>query len=179
MPLSHFYLIYSMIQQFLVYLKLLDIRWQKLFQKRRAPVAKAIYEEMGGSSPFYNKQKMQAKAIEEGLKTQKDSYKCFIVMRCWHPTDSVVKKVKEFNPDQIILLPLYPQYSAATSGSSIEEWFKICEENNVKINTKIICCYPTEDNFIQSYVKLIKEKIVLNNLSETKLYFSAHGLPEK
>ena len=151
----------------------------KLISKRRAPVAKAIYEEMGGSSPILQQTEMQAKAIEESLKTQTDSYKCFIVMRCWHPrADSVVKKVKEFNPDQIILLPLYPQYSAATSGSSIEEWFKICEENNFKINTKIICCYPTEDNFIQSHVKLIKERLSLNNLSETKIILSAHGLPE-
>ena len=151
----------------------------KLISKRRAPVAKAIYNEMGGSSPILQQTEMQAKAIEESLKTQEDNYKCFIVMRCWHPrADLVVKKVKEFNPQQIILLPLYPQYSAATSGSSIEEWLKKCDENNVKINTKIICCYPTEDSFILSHVNLIKESFSLDNLSETTIIFSAHGLPE-
>ena len=151
----------------------------KLISKRRAPVAKAIYNEMGGSSPILQQTEMQAKAIEESLKTQEDNYKCFIVMRCWHPrADLVVKKVKEFNPEQIILLPLYPQYSAATSGSSIEEWLKKCDEHDVKINTKIICCYPTEDNFILSHVNLIKESFSLDNLSETKIIFSAHGLPE-
>ena len=151
----------------------------KLISKRRTPVAKAIYKEMGGSSPILQQTKMQAKAIEESLKTQKDNYKCFIVMRCWHPrADLVVKKVKEFNPGQIILFPLYPQYSAATSGSSIEEWLKKCDEHNVKINTKIICCYPTEDNFILSHVNLIKESLSLGNLEEAVVIFSAHGLPE-
>ena len=100
-------------------------------------------------------------------------------MRCWYPrADEVIKNVQLYGPEEIILMPLYPQYSAATSGSSIEEWFKICEENNFKINTKIICCYPTEDNFIHSHVKLIKERLSLNNLSETKIILSAHGLPE-
>jgi len=151
----------------------------KLISKRRAPVAKAIYNEMGGSSPILQQTEMQAKAIEESLKAEEDNYKCFIVMRCWHPrADLVVKKVKEFNPHQIILLPLYPQYSASTSGSSIKEWFEKCDENNIKTDTKIICCYPTEDNFILSHVNLIKDNLSLKNLIDTVVIFSAHGLPE-
>ena len=50
-------------------------------------------------------------------------------MRCWHPrAEEVVNYVKNFNPDEIILMPLYPQYSAATSGSSIKEWKDICKK---------------------------------------------------
>ncbi len=151
----------------------------KLISKRRAPVAKAIYKEMGGSSPILQQTEMQAKTIEESLKTQKDDYKCFVVMRCWHPrADLVIKQVKKFNPDQIILLPLYPQYSASTSGSSIKEWIEKCKENNVNTETKIICCYPTEDNFILSHVDSIKRKISSKDLFETTIIFSAHGLPE-
>ena len=100
-------------------------------------------------------------------------------MRCWNPRASeTIKKVKVFNPDQIILLPLYPQYSDATSGSSINEWINICEKENFTKETKTICCYPTEKDFILSYSNLIKEKINLNKLNETVLIFSAHGLPE-
>ncbi len=151
----------------------------KLISKKRTPVAKAIYSEMGGSSPILQQTEMQAKAIEQSLKTQNDNYKCFIVMRCWHPrADLVIKKVKDYNPDQIILLPLYPQYSASTSGSSIKEWLEKCEENNVNTDTKIVCCYPTEDSFILSHVNLIKEKISSEDLDETTVIFSAHGLPE-
>ncbi len=151
----------------------------KFISKRRTPVAKAIYAEMGGKSPILEETQRQSDAIEEALKQEIDEYKCFIVMRCWYPrAKEVVKKVKIFNPQQIILLPLYPQYSNATSGSSIKEWTDICVQEKVNIKTKTICCYPTEKNFILSYANLIKEKINLNKLSETILIFSAHGLPE-
>ena len=90
----------------------------------------------------------------------------------------IIKKVKSFNPDQIILLPLYPQFSSATSGSSIQEWLDVCRKEKITTETKIVCCYPTEKDFILSYATLIKEKINLNNLGDTTLIFSAHGLPE-
>ncbi len=151
----------------------------KLISKRRAPIARGIYEEMGGKSPILQETKMQALAIEKSLEKEKDHYRCFIVMRCWHPrAEDVIKKVREFNPEQIILLPLYPQYSDATSGSSIKEWLDVCKKEDFKIETKIICCYPTEKDFILSYANLIKAKINLKNLTETILIFSAHGLPE-
>jgi len=151
----------------------------KFISKRRTPIAKAIYAEMGGKSPILEETQSQANAIEKNLKAEKDEYKCFIVMRCWNPRASeTIKKVINFNPGQIILLPLYPQYSNATSGSSINEWLEICKKENIKIDTKTICCYPTEENFISAYSNLIKEKINLNKLSETTLIFSAHGLPE-
>ena len=151
----------------------------KFISKRRTPVAKAIYAEMGGKSPILEETQNQADAIEKTLKHESDEYKCFIVMRCWNPrATETVKKVKKFNPDQIILLPLYPQYSNATSGSSIKEWMKICKKEKLNVETKTICCYPTDKDFILSYANLIKEKINLNKLPETTLVFSAHGLPE-
>ena len=151
----------------------------KFISNRRAPVAKAIYAEMGGKSPILQETQSQAEAIEEALRKEKDEYKCFIVMRCWNPRAAdVIKKVKKYNPLQIILLPLYPQYSNATSGSSIKEWLDICKKENLNVETKTICCYPTEKNFILSYSNLIKKKINLKKLPETILIFSAHGLPE-
>ena len=151
----------------------------KFISKKRTPVAKAIYEEMGGKSPILKETQSQADAIEKTLKQEKDEYKCFIVMRCWNPRAvDTIKNVKEFKPEQIILLPLYPQYSNATSGSSIKEWSDICKKENLNISTKTICCYPTEVDFISSYANLIKEKINLKKLTDITLVFSAHGLPE-
>ena len=151
----------------------------KFISNRRTPVAKAIYAEMGGRSPILKETQLQASAIEKTLNQESDTYKCFIVMRCWNPRAiDVIKKVKDFMPRQIILLPLYPQYSNATSGSSIKEWLDICKKEDLNIETKTICCYPTEKDFILSYANLIKAKINVNKLSETTLIFSAHGLPE-
>ena len=152
----------------------------KLISNRRAPIAKKIYQEIGGSSPILKLTNKQAEALEAKLNNEENEseYKCFVVMRCWHPrAENVINDVKNYKPDEIILMPLYPQFSAATSGSSIKEWEDICKNNNFKIKTSTICCYPTDDNFISAH----KEEIlkITNDLKNYKLIFSAHGLPEK
>ena len=152
----------------------------KLIANRRAPTAKKIYEELGGSSPILKLTEEQASALE--LKLNEDDnlseHKCFVVMRCWHPrAENVFKEVLNYNPDEVVLMPLYPQYSAATSGSSIKEWKDICKKNNFKVKTSTICCYPTDENFIEAHTVGIIKKI--KNLENFKLIFSAHGLPEK
>ena len=152
----------------------------KLISNRRAPVAKKIYEELGGSSPILKLTKEQSIALEIKLnKTQIETeYKCFIVMRCWNPrAEDVIREVKLFNPSEIILMPLYPQYSAATSGSSIKEWKNVCKKNDYNIKTSTICCYPTDKNFINAHTNEILKKI--KDINNFKLIFSAHGLPEK
>jgi len=150
----------------------------KFISKRRAPITKNIYRKIGNKSPILELTEQQAKSLEENL-LKKGDYKCFIVMRCWHPRASeVIKKVKEHNAEEIILLPLYPQFSASTSGSSINEWNELCKKENYKVKTKIICCYPTENNFIVSHVALIQQTVKKIENNNFKLIFSAHGLPE-
>ena len=152
----------------------------KFIANRRAPTAKKIYEELGGSSPILKLTKKQSSALEIKLNSDDKSseYKCFIVMRCWHPrAEIVIKDVIEFNPKEVILVPLYPQYSAATSGSSIKEWNDVCKKVGYKIKTSTICCYPTDESFIEAHKIEITKKI--DNLKNFKLIFSAHGLPEK
>jgi len=150
----------------------------KLISKRRAPIAKNIYKEIGNKSPILELTQEQAKSLENNLSLKGD-FKCFVAMRCWHPRAiDVIKKVREYNPEEIILLPLYPQYSASTSGSSIKEWVELCDKQNYKIKTKTICCYPTENNFIESHIKLIKKTLKTVENNNFKLIFSAHGLPE-
>jgi len=152
----------------------------KLISNRRAPVAKKIYAELGGSSPILKLTKEQSNALETKLnETQiEDEYRCFIVMRCWNPrAKDVIKDVQLYGPDEVVLMPLYPQYSAATSGSSIKEWKDVCKKNKYQVKTSTICCYPTDQNFIIAHTKEILKKI--KDLENFKLIFSAHGLPEK
>jgi ferrochelatase len=152
----------------------------KLISNRRAPVAKKIYAELGGSSPILKLTKEQSDALETKLNQtqEKDEHKCFIIMRCWNPrAKDVIKDVQLYGPDEVILMPLYPQYSAATSGSSIKEWKDVCKINNYRVKTSTICCYPTDQNFINAHTKEITKKI--KGLTNFKLIFSAHGLPEK
>ncbi len=150
----------------------------KFISKKRALITKNIYKEIGNKSPILELTQDQAKSLENNL-AKKGDYKCFVVMRCWHPRASdVIKKVREYNPEEIILLPLYPQYSASTSGSSINEWKNLCKKKKYHVKTKTICCYPTENNFIASHISLIKKTLKIIEDNNFKLIFSAHGLPK-
>jgi ferrochelatase len=152
----------------------------KLISNRRAPIAKKIYAELGGSSPILKLTKEQSGALEIKLNQiqKEDEYKCFIIMRCWNPrAEDVIKDIQLYGPDEVVLMPLYPQYSAATSGSSIKEWKNVCKKKNYRVKTSTICCYPTDQNFINAHTKEIKKKI--KDLKNFKLIFTAHGLPEK
>ena len=150
----------------------------KFISKKRAPIAKNIYKEIENKSPILELTQDQAKSLENNLSKEGD-YKCFVVMRYWHPRASdVIKKVREYDPEEIILLPLYPQYSASTSGSSTKEWSDLCKKENYYVKTKTICCYPTENNFIASHVLLIKKTLKVIKDNNFMLIFSAHGLPK-
>ena len=110
----------------------------KLISNRRAPIAKKIYKELGGSSPILKLTLEQSNALEKNLNNNDNNneYKCFVVMRCWHPrAEKVINDVINYDPEEVVLLPLYPQYSAANSGSSIKEWLNVCKKNDFK--TKI------------------------------------------
>jgi ferrochelatase len=158
------------------------IRWllAKLISFRRAPTAKAIYNNIGGSSPLLKQTIDQAQALEK-LFDKEDQVKAFIAMRYWHPlSDETAKAVKAFGADRIVLLPLYPQYSTTTTGSSITEWQSASEKAGITAPTSAICCYPQESGFIETIVNNTRNIIVEASKSGTpRILFSAHGLPQK
>ncbi len=148
----------------------------KLISSLREKKAKGIYKLMGGGSPILKLTEFQKKSLEKNLR-KKGEYKCFIIMRYWHPRASeVYQEVLQYNPKEVILLPLYPQFSTTTTGSSVNEWKNI-NTNNFK--TKTICCYPNDENFINAHVKSIRKFLNIKLLPKTILLFSAHGLPQK
>jgi protoporphyrin/coproporphyrin ferrochelatase len=153
-----------------------------LIAKKRTQIAQDIYAKIGGRSPIFENTQAQARALEEVLnKGGKDRFKCFIAMRYWHPfTDGAVHGVKTFAPDEIILLPLYPQFSTTTTASSLKEWGKAARKAGLTAPTKTICCYPEETGFIASLAassRMAYERA--HSYGRVKVLFSAHGLPEK
>ena len=150
-------------------------------KKRAAKKAIPIYEEMGGRSPILPETEAQARALEDALKGKVAEVKAFICMRYWHPmSPETVKQVKEYAPDRIILLPLYPQLSTTTSESSLLDWERECKRQSLDVPTNTLCCYPTESGFIKAYADLIRPKYEeAKQHGAPRILFSAHGLPEK
>ena len=101
----------------------------RLIARRRAPMARKIYEHIGGVSPIFAETRKQADALETALSGDGVEAKAFVAMRCWHPfSDGAARAVKAFNPDKIVLLPLYPQYSTTTTASSIKDWHRAAKK---------------------------------------------------
>src|SRR5262249_28412500 len=101
------------------------LRWPlgRMIAKRRAPVAGKIYDHIGGRSPIFEETRKQANALERALSEGGTEAKVFVAMRYWHPfSDGAARAVKAFQPDRIVLLPLYPQYSTTTTASSLKDW---------------------------------------------------------
>ena len=159
-------------------------RWliAKSISAKRAPIAREIYKKIGNKSPIVEETEKQRLALETTLnKSSSNDYKCFFFMRYWHPlARDVVNEVKSYEPDEIILLPLYPQYSVTTTGTGLIEWNKWAKQNDLNVPYRVIKDYPDHDFFVETIASMIKEKTKnINNISEYRLLLSAHGLPKK
>jgi ferrochelatase len=150
----------------------------RLIAARRTPKALGIYQQIGGSSPILGQTEAQARALEDVLgRGSADQWRGYVCMRYWHPmTDAVARSVQRFKPDRIVLLPLYPQYSTTTTGSSVKEWK---DAANATTPTLVIDSYPTEPGFIAASVELVKQGLAQAGDGPRRVLFSAHGLPEK
>lgn len=162
-------------------------RWiiAKIISSRRAPIAQDIYRQIGNKSPILEETEKQRVALENKLSENSGNidtdYKCFIFMRYWHPFASeAAMQVKAFDPDQIILLPLYPQYSVTTTGTGLIEWNRAAKNAGLNIPYRVVKDYPDHDFFIKAMADLIRAKLAdIKDKSQYRLLLSAHGLPKK
>ncbi len=157
----------------------------KFISKRRSVGVIEDYKTMGQPSPITDITEKQANALRAALNQQDPDrdYKTFIAMRYWHPlTKETVRHVLEAEVDRLILLPLYPQYSKTTSGSSLYEWNRQSKNTPVAdIPTTVIESYHDDPQYIDSVVHCVKRAIDRHFASSENLHllFSAHGVPLK
>ncbi len=158
------------------------LRWllAQTISRRRAPIARKIYQELGGGSPLLANTRAQAVALQAALNASGDrEFKAFIAMRYWHPmSDTVARAVMAYGPDQVVLLPLYPQFSTTTTGSSVADWTRAAARAGLTAPTRSLCCYPTQPGFIAEIAGLLRTALAEAG-DGPRVLFSAHGLPRK
>ena len=148
----------------------------------RLGAAQISYAALGGRSPLLGLTCEQAAALEAEL-SEFDA-KCFIAMRYWHPfSDETAKAVRDWMPDEVVLLPLYPQHCTATTGSSLTAWREAAAHVGLAANTSGLCCYPTDAGYVAATAALLQAtwRGARGELGPTvglRVLFSAHGLPE-
>jgi ferrochelatase len=150
--------------------------------RSRLQPASANYAILGGRSPLLELTQSQAAALEDGL--PEFDAKCFIAMRYWHPlSDETAKAVRDWQPDEVVLLPLYPHYSTTTTGSSLTAWREAAARIGLVADTMTVCCYPTDADYVGATTALLSKayaaaKAQLDPGVRLRVLFSAHGLPE-
>ena len=150
-----------------------------LISGRREKTAQANYALMGGRSPLLPETEKQAEALAAAVEAMAPDLetKVFVAMRYWNPrADETAEAVAAFRPDEIVLLPLYPQHSTTTTASSVRDWAKVYRGSG---RTRLVCCYPTARGLVAAHADAIREKWETAGKPDVRLLFSAHGLPQK
>lgn len=149
--------------------------------RRRAPTARGYYEQIGGGSPLRRYTESQASALEKAL-SERGAYRVVVAMRCWKPdTEDAVAALVACRPQRLVLLPLYPQYSFATTRSSLEYFRTVWARRGLPDVPMIsVDHWYDHPGYLDAMVERITEtrRLMPNgDGSPVHLLYSAHGLP--
>jgi ferrochelatase len=148
----------------------------KLISTTRARKVQHHYATIGGGSPIRRFTEQQAQALEAELTSQGLDARCFVAMRYWHPfTSEAIAEIEASQCDELVLLPLYPQYSSTTTGSSLNEWKRLYRGSAAVRNVGPFYRHPM-------YLDAVVEKVdeALSRFAEpaqAEIVFSAHSIP--
>jgi ferrochelatase len=154
------------------------LAWIIARARRRA--ASENYALLGGKSPLLELTEQQARALEVALADQGE-VRCFVAMRYWHPfTAEAARAVKAWQADEALLVPLYPQFSTTTTGSSIGAWREAAAEAGLAVPTTTLCCWHSDPGFAAAQAAIVRRTYDAACAAgpPPRVLFSAHGLPE-
>ncbi|BBK34692.1 ferrochelatase [Stella humosa] len=158
------------------------LRWllARVIARRRALIAQANYDLIGGGSPLLPNTMAQADALTQAL-ADLGTVRTFVAMRYWRPfAADAARAVADFKPDRVVLLPLYPQFSTTTTASSLADWKRAADRARITAPSTSICCYPLQHGLVAAEAELVAAAIAeACAAGPVRVLFSAHGLPEK
>jgi len=151
----------------------------RLISTTRTRKVKKCYAAIGGQSPIVRWTARQAQALEEVLQPALGA-RVVVAMRYWHPfTDEALAKLEQDSCDELVLLPLYPQYSKTTTGSSLNEWNRRFPASRLAgVPVKVVREFHNHPSYIAALVEQVESALGrFADPRETHLIFSAHGVP--
>jgi len=148
---------------------------------RRAKTSQENYKEIGGGSPLRRITEEQGVALKDKLKDHGKDAEVYIGMRYWHPfTEEAIAQIKKDAIDKLVVLPLYPQYSISTSGSSFRLLEQIWNEDAglKRIDYTLIPSWYARPGYVNAMANLIRTELdKLPEPDQAHIFFSAHGVP--
>lgn len=155
----------------------------KLISATRAKKVQHHYAVIGGGSPIRKFTEQQAIALRRELGARGVDAVCVVAMRYWHPfTHEAIEMLRDSGCDRIVLLPLYPQYSSTTTGSSVNEWNRrfpgAAGASLTKVPQALITDFYRNEQYLEALVERINEALVrFEDRERPTLIFSAHSVP--
>ncbi len=149
----------------------------KLISRARAKRVQHHYQVIGGGSPIRRFTEQQARALQIRLQREGMDARCFVAMRYWHPfTREAVAAVEDAGCQELVLLPLYPQYSGTTTGSSLNEWRRHFSPRGRRVHC--IEDFYRNPRYLDAVVKRVREALArFDRPDYVELVFSAHSVP--
>jgi protoporphyrin/coproporphyrin ferrochelatase len=149
----------------------------RLISATRARKVEHHYATIGGGSPIRRNTERQARALEAELRRQSIDAHCFVAMRYWHPfTSEAVQRVADADCDELVLLPMYPQYSSTTTGSSLNEW-KRRYSGDAQVHS--VQSFYRNAIYLDALIEKIDEALARFRVADRpEIVFSAHGVPQ-
>ncbi len=150
----------------------------RLIASRRARHVARHYAEIGGRSPLLAYTMQQAAALEAVLREDFDA-RVTVAMRYWHPfTAAAIGEMEQHGCDEVVLLPLYPQYSKTTTGSSLHEWQRRFRPNGWNPRVHFVREFYEDDAYLDAVVEGVDRSLgEFADRAEVDVVFSAHSVP--
>ena len=150
----------------------------KLISTTRAKRVAHHYAEIGGKSPILEFTRRQAAALERALRQDLDA-RVVVAMRYWHPfTGEAISELSRHAPEEVVLMPLYPQYSKTTTGSSVNEWNRRFQPNGWNPKLHLIPEFYEDPAYLASVVDAINTSLRdFKDPQDLDIVFSAHSVP--
>jgi ferrochelatase len=148
----------------------------KLISTTRSRKVQHHYASIGGGSPIRPNTERQARALEHELRRQRIDAHCFVAMRYWHPfTAEAIAQLQAAACDELVLLPLYPQYSSTTTGSSLNEWNRLFRDD---LPVHVADPFYREATYLDAVAEKVNEALSRFPCPErAEIVFSAHSVP--
>jgi ferrochelatase len=148
----------------------------KLISSTRAKKVQHHYSVIGGGSPIRRFTEQQARALQLKLTESGMDARCFVAMRYWHPfTAEAIAQLRAAQCDEVVLLPLYPQYSSTTTGSSLNEWRRRFHDD---IPVHCVDTFYQNDLYLEAVAEKLDEALTrFPDPQQADIVFSAHSVP--
>jgi protoporphyrin/coproporphyrin ferrochelatase len=161
----------------------------RYISRKRSGVVGEDYRQIGGGSPINRLTYEQAHALERRLNerfgpTTGATFRTYVAMRYWSPTsEEAAARMVADGVTKVVLLPLYPQYSKTTTGSSLIYWKALEEQGEIPVwPSTVVYEYSTHPLYVQAISERIDEALQRFPRSvrdRVHIVFSAHGTPVK